>query len=135
MYGDGTINYNPIIPVCRYGGNPQYPKKTNCTLFSRSITNEGLGYNFNGANFWSLFQETSYTNVFSRIMHPQGGKGLRGVPDTDDLIGQYVDAGVRLPESSGSSFGLTIALHAVNLYNKITENATFQTTKNTFKVM
>ena len=134
-YGDGTINYNPKIPFCQYSGNPPNPKKTNCNIFARSITNAGLGYNFNGAKFWSLFRETPYTNTFSKIMYPKESQGTRYVPIRDDLADAYLDAGVRMPESSGPSNGLTIALHAVNLYNKIGENATFKTRKNAFKVM
>ena len=135
IYGDGTINYNPKIPFCQYSGNPKYPKKTDCALFSRSITNEGLGYNFNGANFWSLFQETPYTDAFSKIMNPYGGQGLRGGSVRDDMIGAYIDAGVRLPKSNGPSYGLNIALHAVNLYNDMAENTTFKKVKSSFKVM
>ena len=135
FYGDGVVNYNPKIPICQYLGNPTNPMKTDCTLFSRSVTNEGLGYTFNGANFWSLYRETPYTEIFSKIMYPQGGQGLRGVSLRDDLMGTYTDAGVKLTESSGPSYGLTIALHAANLYNKKTENATFVTIKSPFKVI
>ena len=135
VYGDGALNYNPKIPVCQYSGSPQYPTKSNCKLFSRSITNEGLGYTFNGANFWCLYHDTPYAKAFSKIMYPKEGQNYKDCSLRDGLVDAYVDAGARLPESSGPSYGLTIALHAVNVYNKISENTTFKIMKSPFKVM
>ena len=135
VYGDGTVNYNPKIPICQYSGKPQYPTKSNCKLFSRSITNEGLGYTFNGANYWCLYHETPYAKAFSNIMYPKEGQHYKDCSLRDGLVDAYIDAGARLPESSGPSYGLTIALHAVNLYNKISENTTFKIMNGPFKVI
>ena len=134
LYGDAVINYNPKIPICQYSDNPAYPKITNCSLFFRSITNEGLGYTFNGPNFWAMHRETSFSQIFANIMYPKGGQGSRPVNLRDGLLDSYIDAGVRFPETSGPSYGLSIVLDAVHLYSGIRENTTYKRIKTPFKV-
>ena len=67
-YGNGIINSNPKVPFCQFAGQPSSPKITNCKLFTRSITNEGLGFTFNGPNFWALHHNSAYSNIFARLL-------------------------------------------------------------------
>ena len=129
-----SINSNPKIPICQYSGKPSEPMVTNCNLFSRSITNEGLGHTFNGPNFWSLFSDTPFTKIFADIMFPKRGQDLKRNYIKDGLIEPYVDADVKFPETSGPSHGLSIVLDSIHLYSGSNENTTFKTVKTPFKV-
>ena len=37
-------------------------------IYYFGITNEGIGYTFNNANFWDIFARTNYTKLFAKIM-------------------------------------------------------------------
>ena len=134
VYGDGVLNSNPKIPICRYSGTPSSPKITNCNLFYRSITNEGLGYTFNGPNFWALHSETPFSKLFSDIMYPKKGQDAKTTYIKEGLIDPYTDADIMFPETSGPSYGLSIVLDSVHLYSSSKENATFRAVKTPFKV-
>ena len=129
-----STNSNPKIPICQYSGKPTEPMIVNCNLFSRSITNEGLGHTFNGPNFWAMYSETQYTKLFSDIMFPKNGHDLRKDYIKDGLIDPYVDANIRFPETSGPSYGLSIVLDSIHLYSSSGENITFKAVKTPFKV-
>ena len=134
VYGDSVLNSNPKIPLCQYSGNPEYPSITKCDLFSRSITNEGLGYTFNGPNFWAMHAETPYTRIFSDIMYPKKGNDSKTDYIKEGLIDPYTDADIEFPETSGPSYGLSIVLDSIHLYSSSKENSTFQEARTPFKV-
>ena len=125
---------NPKIPICAYDGIPENPRLTNCRLFSRSISNEGLGYTFNGANFWDLYNETLYTRIFADIMFPKGSKSARTPRFNERLLQENARIGVKYPGTAGSLHGLNIVLSVPNLYTDIHENITFKTLDTPFKV-
>ena len=129
-----SINSNPKIPICQYSGKPLEPTVTNCNLFSRSITNEGLGHTFNGPNFWALFGDTPFTKVFADIMFPKRGQDSKRNYLKEGLHEPYEDADVKFPESSGPSHGLTIVLDNIHLYSSSHENTTYKSVKTPFKV-
>ena len=66
-------NPNPRILKCNYASR-EYPHPENCNLFYNSLTNDGFAYTFNNADFWDMFLETHYANLFSKIMRPKGYK-------------------------------------------------------------
>ena len=136
-YGDGIINNNPKIPFCQFlvPGTSSPNKITACNLFSRSITNEGLGFTFNGPNFWDMHHRSTYGNIFARIMYPKGSNILKRRVSSEDLTKSYKDAGVVLPHSSGPLYGLNIALSPMHLYGDIRENITYEKPTSHFKVL
>ena len=129
-----SINSNPKIPICQYSGKPLEPTVTNCNLFSRSITNEGLGHTFNGPNFWALYSDTPFTKIFADTMFPKRGQDFKRSYITEGLIEPYEDADVIFPESSGPSHGLNIVLGNIHLYSSSNENNTYKALKTPFKV-
>ena len=67
-------NPNPRILMCKYEGgrSEMLPSPKKCQSFHLSITNDGIGYTFNNANFWDIFSRTNYTELYAKIMTPKG---------------------------------------------------------------
>lgn len=102
-------NYNPRVWMCSYAGNPKLSPKY-CNLFRNSMTNDGIGYTFNNANFWDIFSKTNYTKTFAKIMQPKGYKEKRYNLDYDESDDQWVypKKGIKFPLQSGPSGGLQV---------------------------
>ena len=107
-------DFNARILMCRYAGVPSTLNPSNCNIFQRSLTNEGLGYSFNHANFWDIFAETPYTKLYSQIMMP---KGYKEAPTPSDKEVEdenqrwiYPQKGILFPDSSGPAYGLLAIL-------------------------
>ena len=67
------INHNSRIPMCGYAkGNLEKEDWKTCDMFHLSMTDEGIGYTFNGINFWNLMKATKYMKTFASIMKPKG---------------------------------------------------------------
>ncbi len=111
-------NFNPLVMMCRYAGQPETMTMTGCDLFRRSITNEGIGYTFNQAKFWDTYKDNDYNQMFARVMFPKGynesgthdsnidGSGV----EDDSQRWVYPQEGVLFPETSGPAYGLTAVL-------------------------
>ncbi|XP_059083938.1 uncharacterized protein LOC131881175 [Tigriopus californicus] len=63
---------NPRIFGCQWLGQPSEEKIFSCNLFHRLFTNAGMGYTFNSADYEDLFLDTSYLNMFKKIMNSKG---------------------------------------------------------------
>lgn len=55
-----AINYDPRIFMCKYNQLPNEMSPQSCDIFSRSYTNEGLGFSFNNGQFWTRHKDTPY---------------------------------------------------------------------------
>jgi len=107
-------DFNARILMCRYAGVPSTLNPSNCNIFQRSLTNEGLGYSFNHANFWDIFAETPYTKLYSQIMMPKGYKEAP-TPSDKEIEDEnqrwiYPQKGILFPDSSGPAYGLLAIL-------------------------
>ena len=82
------------------GGNPI------CDLFHNSLTNGGLGYSFNQADFWNIYSPTRYTKEFAKIYWPKGFK----TSNYDDNIDEWRNSkdNIFYPVQSGPENGLTV---------------------------
>ena len=102
-------NENPRILMCQYGeGKPvkiMVPK--DCQAFHTSMTNSGIGYTFNNANFWDIFTKTNYTNLFAKIMRP---KGFDEKPSDTKVENEYsmYPKNITFPKHSGPFYGLQV---------------------------
>ena len=124
-------DFNARILMCRYAGKPSTMRPTNCDLFKRVVTNEGLGYSFNQAPFWWLFSKSSYTEHFAKIMKPKGYDDLGSLPKLieDEAHWPYPGQGILFPANSGPKYGLWAILQGNNqLSNTLSarEDATFE---------
>ncbi|XP_059083937.1 uncharacterized protein LOC131881173 [Tigriopus californicus] len=63
---------NPRIFGCQWLGQPREEKIFSCNLFHRLFTNAGMGYTCNSADYEDLFLDTSYLNMFKKIMNSKG---------------------------------------------------------------
>ena len=99
-------NYNPRVFMCRYARVPEEMYADNCDLFQVSLTNGGLGYTFNQADFWKIYAPTKYTKEFARIYWPKGFK----TSYSDDNIDEWTNSkdSIFYPVQSGPKNGLTV---------------------------
>ena len=106
-------DFNARILMCRYAGVPSTLNPSNCNIFQRALTNEGLGYSFNHANFWDIFAETPYTKLYAQIMMPKGYKEPASPSSKVEDENQrwiYPQKGILFPDSSGPAYGLLAIL-------------------------
>ena len=117
-YGYGIINYNyreafmdlnwnPRVINCQYAKNVEGFFADGCKLFQMSITNRGIGYTFNQANFWNQYISTWYTRDFFKIYKPKGFKNSDNHHDGRDGWRNYKD-NIFYPIQSGPNHGLTV---------------------------
>ena len=104
-------NKNSRIPMCKYAGNPKEFDPKKCQLFHVSFTDEGIGYTFNGVNFWNSFQHFNYSRKFATIMQPKGYTNLQ----KDENV--YRD--VKNPLSSGPAFGVEAFIEKHVIFNQL----------------
>jgi len=81
----------------------------NCDLFQFSLTNGGLGYTFNQADFWDQYSSTWYMKDFAQIYRPKGFQKS----DSDDDVNWINDwktskNNIFYPVQSGPKNGLTV---------------------------
>ena len=129
-------DFNARILMCRYAGKPSTMRPTNCDLFKRVVTNEGLGYSFNQAPFWWLFSKSSYTEHFAKIMKPKGydepgslqPKLIEDEAQDEHSRWPYPGQGILFPANSGPKYGLWAILQGNNqLSNTLSaRDATFE---------
>ena len=104
-------NENPRILMCQYGeGKPvkiMVPK--DCQAFHTSMTNSGIGYTFNNANFWDIFTKTNYTNLFAKIMRPKGFDEEPSDIKVEDEYSMY-SKNITFPKNSGPFYGLKVKI-------------------------
>ena len=103
-------NKNARIIACNYANEKEYfSNMKNCTRFHRSITNKGFGITFNAANYWSMFNDISFTKLFAQTMSP---KGYHGSEDTieNDQEKLYKGKDVIFPGRSGKGNELIVVL-------------------------
>ena len=104
-------NTNPRIFMCRYAGEGKLLPQ-NCNLFHTSLTNQGIGYSFNIANFWDIFSHTRYTNLFAKIMRPKGYKTKPSKEEfylkNEDDQWAYPENGIISPIRSGPTSRLEV---------------------------
>ena len=107
-------NANPRIFMCRYAASGKL-LPPNCNLFKTSITNQGIGYSFNVANFWDIFSHTKYTNLFAKIMRPKGYKTKASKEEfylqNENDQWAYPEEGIISPIRSGPSSRLEVGWH------------------------
>ena len=102
-------NVNPRIFMCQYAREPETMDFSNCDLFQVSLTNGGLGYSFNQADFWNLYSSTWYANEFAKIYMPKGFKSY----NSDDYLNEEKEwrnsmDNIFYPVQSGPKNGLTV---------------------------
>ena len=111
-------NPNPRVLMCQYAKHEPFSpvsEPKNCQLIHTSITNGGIGYTFNSANFWDMFYKTNYTRTFAKIMRP---KGFDKDPYPDEFDENEDDfqlwtnkkMDIEYPSSIGPSYGLQVCL-------------------------
>ena len=101
-------NYNPRVFMCQYDGQPKHLDPKLCNLFYSSMTNEGFGYSFNMVNFWDIFKETSFTQLYSKIMRPKGYNTLPAPIESRRWV--YPGTNLFFPDFSGPAYGLTVRM-------------------------
>ena len=105
-------NTNPRIFMCRYSGVDKL-LPPNCNLFHMSLTNQGMGYSFNVANFWDIFSHTKYTNMFAKIMRPKGYNTKASKEEfylkNEDDQWAYPERGIISPIRSGPTSRLEVS--------------------------
>ena len=114
------INFNPRVYMCQYAGRPATMQPEYCDLFYTSLTNEGIGYSFNKANFWDIFSKTPYNKLYAKIMRPKGFD-LAPSPldfDEDDEHQRWVYPAnnISFPDTSGPAYGLQVSRNYHILY-------------------
>ena len=99
-------NYNPRLFMCQYAREPEDMHWDNCDLFQVSLTNGGLGYTFNQADFWNIYFPTKYTKEFAKIYLPKGFKSS----NSNDNIDEWSNSkdNIFYPVQSGPENGLTV---------------------------
>ena len=88
--------YNARVPICYKGQEDNVKLATECNMFVRSFTNEGIGFTFNAESFWELHKNTDSNALFYDIMKPY----LRDENDTK----------IFYPASSGNSQEITVVI-------------------------
>ena len=104
-------NFNPRVFMCKYAQMPKHMKPSNCKIFYTSLTNEGIGYSFNKANFWDIFSKTPYNELYAKIMRP---KGFNMAPSSVESHGhqqRLYPRDISFPVSSGTAYGLEVRIH------------------------
>ena len=104
------MNFNPIVFKCQYAR--KFGNKYNmewfglCDLFQFSLTNGGIGYTFNQADFWNIYSPTKYTKEFAKIYWPKGSKPS----NSNDNIDEWRNSkdNIFYPVQSGPKNGLTV---------------------------
>ena len=108
------VNINPRIFMCQYAGMPKYLIPNACNSFYSSMTNEGFGYSFNKANFWDIFERTTFTELYAKVMRPKGHNSVPSPIDFDDddptQRWVYPMDDIFFPELSGPDYGLTVRI-------------------------
>ena len=100
-------NWNPRVIKCQYAKNVGGSFAEGCELFQVSLTNRGLGYSFNQADFWNQYISTWYTRDFFNIYKPKGFKNSDNHRDGRDGWRNYKD-NIFYPIQSGPNYGLTV---------------------------
>ena len=111
-------NANPRILRCGFAQR-KLSMPDECNLFHNSLTNDGFGYTFNNADFWDLYNDNEYTNLFSKIMRPKGYK--KEIEDQENIELSnlfsnsnnmnnwvYPNSGIIFPRKSGPRNGLQV---------------------------
>ena len=115
-------NLNPRVFACQYAREPKemisYYGKPRCDLFHHSLTNGGLGYSFNQADFWDLYSSTWYTKEFAKIYWPKGFKRSK----SDDYLDEKKEwrnstNNIFYPVQSGQKNGLTVTVLEYNTFS------------------
>ena len=99
------VNLNPMVYSCNYAERAK-SLNNNCTLFHLSLTNDGMGYTFNNANFRDMYSTTSYMDLFSKIMRPKEYKRTR--VEQIDKDGLTYPKGIEFTQGSGPTSGLEV---------------------------
>ena len=99
-------NQNLRIFMCQYAREPAPLYYYNCNLFQTSLTNRGLGYSFNQADFWDLYSSTWYTKEFANIYWPKGFNGSHS--DNGKNGWRNSVNNIFYPVRSGQDNGLTV---------------------------
>ena len=99
------VNLNPMVYSCNYAQREK-SLNNNCTLFHHSLTNDGMGYTFNNANFRDMYSTTSYMDLFSKIMRPKEYKRTR--VEQIDKDGLTYPKGIEFTQGSGPTSGLEV---------------------------
>ena len=102
--------------MCKYeGGRSEelLPPKE-CQLFHLSMTNDGIGYTFNNANFWDMFSKTNYTELYAKLMTPKGfdqDPALNICNESDENMSWLCPKkDILFPHSSGPIYGLRVII-------------------------
>ena len=125
-------NPNPRILKCSYATR-EYPSQDKCNMFYNSLTNDGFAYTFNNADFWDMYLDSHYSNLFSKIMRPKGYEKENQLNHdtsedyTDDGIDWvYPKEGILFPEKSGPTNGLLVSVQRIYCHkNKSLSNLHF----------
>ena len=114
-------NWNSRVFMCQYARDPTEMAHHNCDLFQFSLTNGGLGYTFNQADFWDQYSSTWYMKDFAKIYRP---KGCQKFDSDDDLnwINDWKNStnNIFYPVQSGPKNGLKVNnnyLPVINLHH------------------
>ena len=106
------FNPNPRILMCKYAEEVEFVAPKGCQSFHLSMTSDGIGYTFNNANFWDIFRETKFTNLFAKIMRPKGfdkEPSPSEVEENDDYLNlRYPNNGILFPWGIGPLYGLQV---------------------------
>ena len=106
------VNLNPRIYMCQFAGNPISMSPSYCDMFHPSLTNAGIGYSFNKANFWDIFSEHNYTKLHAKIYRPKGFNWPSSVNEYDENDQNqrwvYPRDNISFPETSGPAYGLIV---------------------------
>ena len=104
-------NLNPRVFMCQYAREPKVMNTYNCDLFQVSLTNGGLGYTFNQADFWDQHSSTWYTEEFAKIYKPKGVK-KSNFDNGADMKGGWRNStdNIYYPVQSGPENGLTVTI-------------------------
>ena len=99
------LNWNSRIIMCQYA-EPYLYFTSVCELFHMSLTNRGIGYTFNQADFWDLHTSTWYTKQFAKIYRPKGFQKY----DSEKIINSKDGSknNIFYPVQSGPENGLTV---------------------------
>ena len=110
------INKNPRVYNCQYAREPkqivnEYGEPF-CDLFHNSLTNGGVGYSFNQADFWDLYSPTWYAKEFANIYWPKGYKSSNTDSNHNDgKIGwRNSTDNIFYPVESGPKNGLIVTI-------------------------
>ena len=106
------VNLNPRIYMCQFAGNPISMSPSYCDMFHPSLTNAGIGYSFNKANFWDIFIEHDYTKLHAKIYRPKGFDWPSSANNYDENDQNqrwvYPRDNISFPETSGPAYGLIV---------------------------